>query len=247
MRRLLIDIETAPNLAHVWSLWNENVGLNQLIESGEMLCFGAQWYGEHNIPQYGFHSRWYDGHRNMVIAAHELLDEADAVIHYNGKRFDVPWLNRSMLEYSISPPSPYKQIDLLETVKREFRFPSNKLAYVCERLGVGEKIETGGHELWVKVMAGDRKAQQDMERYCLRDVHLLGPLYERLQPWIRDHPSFGAMTGGDVCPACGSDSLNRQGYAYTRTGKYQRYVCGQCGKWSRATKRSAATSITEAA
>jgi len=33
MQILLLDIETAPNTAHVWGLWNQNVSLNQLMES----------------------------------------------------------------------------------------------------------------------------------------------------------------------------------------------------------------------
>jgi hypothetical protein len=245
MRRLLIDIETSPNLAHVWDLWNQNVGLSQLIETGEMLCFGAKWYGEPGETE--FYSTWDDGHQIMVACAYTLLDQADAVIHYNGRKFDVPWLNRGFLEYGWPPPAPYKQIDLLDTVKKQFRFPSNKLDYVANRLGVGSKVHHEGHDLWVKVMQGDPEARQRFREYNVQDVELLGPLYERLQPWIPSHPSVAALEGRDVCPACGSDSLIKQGYAYIKTGTYQRYVCQVCGKWSRSTKRSSGTSITEVA
>src|SRR5690348_2588211 len=127
MRTLAIDIETSPNLADVWGLWQQNVGLNQLRESSEMLCFAAQFEDE----PVQFYSSWDDGQVGMAAAAHRLLDEADAVLHYNGRRFDVPHLNREMLAAGFRPPSPFKQIDLLREVKSTFQFPSYKLAYVA--------------------------------------------------------------------------------------------------------------------
>jgi chromosome partitioning protein len=33
LKVLLLDIETSPNLAHVWGIWQQNVGLSQLLET----------------------------------------------------------------------------------------------------------------------------------------------------------------------------------------------------------------------
>lgn len=243
MKILAIDIETSPNLADVWGLWNNNVSLSQLRESQRMLCFAAQWEGESRVK---FYSEWGDGQEEMAGMAHELLSEADAVIHYNGRRFDVPHLNREMLRHGFSPPSPYRQIDLYRETKDAFSFPSYKLEYVAKALEVGEKLEHEGHELWVKVLAGDRKAKAKMREYNMRDVELLFPLYYKLRPWIKG-PNHGALTGEDVCPSCGSEDLRREGYAITLTGKYQRFQCRACGGWSRATHRQSATGVTRVA
>ena len=43
MKTLTLDIETAPQVAHVWGLWQQNVGLPQLLESGYVMCFAAKW------------------------------------------------------------------------------------------------------------------------------------------------------------------------------------------------------------
>jgi hypothetical protein len=244
VRTLLIDIETSPNLAHVWDLWNQNVGLNQLIESTEMLCFSAKWLGKEEI---GFSSVYGDGKETMVHAAHMLLDMADVVMHFNGKSFDVPHLNREFLLAGLKPPSPYRQIDLLLAIRKQFRFPSNKLAYVSKALGLAGKVEHEGHVLWVKCLAGDSEAWARMETYNRQDVQLLEELYEHLQPWIPGHPSHGSFTGEDVCPACGSANLAKQGHAYTQMSRFQRYRCGDCGKWSRSNKRDQSTGITEVA
>ena len=242
MKILAVDIETAPNLADVWGLWQQNVSLNQLRERSRMLCFAAQWEGERRVQ---FYSEWGDG-EDMFRVAHELLSEADAVLHFNGQKFDVPHINRELLQAGYDPPAPYKQIDLYREVKAAFSFPSYKLAYVAKALGVGEKVSHEGHELWVKVLAGDRKARRDMRTYNMRDVELLFPLYYKLRPWIAV-PNHGALEGRDVCPSCGADDLRKEGHALTLTGRYQRYQCRACGTWSRATRREASTGITRVA
>lgn len=48
-RVLLIDIETAPVMAYVWSLWKQNVGLNQIAREWNILSFCAKWLHEPEI------------------------------------------------------------------------------------------------------------------------------------------------------------------------------------------------------
>src|SRR5690349_14141247 len=94
MRILTLDIETSPSLAYVWKLWKENIPLQRLIETGEVICFAAKWYDQ---PDVMFHSIFHDGKDGMVQAAYELLSQADAVVTYNGKKFDMPHLNREFI------------------------------------------------------------------------------------------------------------------------------------------------------
>lgn len=248
MKILSIDIETTPNLAHVWGLWQQNVGLPQLLESTEMLCYAAKWYGQ---PKMYFDRVDDDGDRSgMVATAFNLVDQADVVMHYNGRRFDVPHLNREFLDHGYFPPSPFKQIDLLTAVKKQFKFPSYKLDYVSRALGLRGKTHHQGHELWIKCMAGDPAAWRKMTTYNKQDVRLLEQLYDRLQPWIPTHPNTAVHNDGerdvtDRCPACDSTSLSPQGFAYTATSKFQRFQCHGCGKWSRSGKRVGAVDVRE--
>jgi len=247
VRVLLIDIETSPNLAHVWRIWQENVGLEQLLESTQMMCFAAKWYHEREVF---FHSQFADGQEDMVTAAHSLLDEADAVVHYNGKKFDIPHLNREFLLGGLTPPSPYKQIDLLKVVQKQFNFPSNKLAYVSRALGLAGKVPHEGHALWVKCMNGDPAAWKRFERYCRRDTVLLEPMLDILRPWCPTLPNFNLYGDEEqhVCPKCGKgDKLTRQGYAYTQVSKFQQWRCGHCGSWSRSAKRELGSDLRESA
>lgn len=235
LRLLILDIETSPMVADLWGLYNQNVGLSQLRESTRMICFAAKWYGK---PKTYFFSEFHDGREEMLKALHGMMDEADILMHYNGDKFDLKHINREFLLAGMTPPSPSNSIDLYKVVRKQFLFPSNKLAYVSTALGLEGKISNGGHELWIKCLAGNSKAWNVMRRYNKRDVTLLEDLYNKLLPWIPSHPHRGVLDGVPAgCTNCGSTNLIRQGFAHTQLGKYQRFQCTDCKKWLRSTRR----------
>ena len=129
MKILHVDIETAPNKVYVWGLWNQNVGINQIVEPGYTLCWAAKWHGKRGVI---FDSVYESKPKDMIKHIHSLLDEADVVCHYNGTKFDIPTLNAEFLMFGLQPPSQYKQLDLLKTARGQFRFPSNKLDYISQ-------------------------------------------------------------------------------------------------------------------
>lgn len=231
MKFLFLDIETSPNTAFVWSLWKETIPLDRLIESSEVLCWSAKWLGSEEVM---FDSIYKSRPIDMLRGIHKLMDEADAIIHYNGLRFDIPCLNKEFLIYGMTPPAPYKNIDLYRTVKGQFKFTSNKLKHVLERLGLENKIDTT-FQLWVDCMNRVPEAWKYMEEYNKNDVIVLEKLYHILRPWVTNHPNRSLYTerSGIMCPVCGSTHYQSRGSYYTTVGKYKRYQCNSCGKWFR--------------
>lgn len=224
-------------------MWKQDIYPSQVIEPSSILCFTAKWLGE---PEVEWRGRKPDGHKRMIRRAWKLLNEADAVVHYNGKRFDVPRLQREFLKLDMSPPAPFAQIDLLATARRKFSFDSNKLERVADELGIGRKEEHEGFRLWIKCLDGDLNAWERMRRYNVKDVRLTERLYvEKLRPWISGHPSIAAHHGVDCCTRCGGQALQRRGYATLRTGRYPRLKCLTCKAWMRSTKRYDSTEIVE--
>lgn len=231
MKILLLDIENSPNLGYIWGLWQQNVAINQLVNVSETLCYAAKWLDKEDVF---FDSLQVSTKTEMLEGIHKLLDEADAVIHYNGSRHDIPHLNRGFMELGMTPPSPYKQIDLLITAKRQFKFPSNKLEYVVKSLDIGEKMKNSGFELWTRCMANDPEAWEEMKAYNIQDVLVLEKLYHKLRPWIKQHANYSIYNvGALVCPHCGSEKLHKRGFAYTLASKFQRYQCTNCGTWTK--------------
>lgn len=231
MKILFLDLETSPNLAHVWGLWNQNIAISQLVNHTEVICFGARWHGTKQII---FKSVHHDGKTAMLQEMHRVLDEADIVIGWNSQAFDIKHMYREFLEAGMTPPSPHKDLDLMRIVKSQFRMPSNKLDYVAQLLGVGKKTSHTGFQLWLDCMAGDDKAWNLMKKYQLQDVNLLVDLYAHLKPWIKTGPNLAALTNTHTaCRNCASTNLHKRGTQLSGKSTYQRYRCVDCGTWNR--------------
>ncbi len=232
MKTLYWDWETLPALVYTFETRNAFIGLDQIVEPGRAVCFGAQW-GDTGKTM--FFSEWRHGRAGMLQAAWDLLDEADIVAAYNGDSFDTKIFNGEVIEKG--PYAPFQSIDLYKVVKANFRLQSHKLQYVAEHLGVGSKVSHHGFRLWREVIEGDRKAQALMERYCKQDVKLLPRVYAKLQPWIKTHPNVALYNDIEGCPNCGGSNLEKRGFRYTRISAYQRYHCNDCGAWPSGGKR----------
>ncbi len=238
MRICLIDIETRPSLGYIWSLWDQNVSLSQLQEVGEVICFAAKWLDGKKIY---FKSVYHHSKEEMIQAAWDLMDEADAIVHYNGKSFDMKHLQREFLLAGLTPPSPHKDIDLLTVTKSKFKFVSNKLDHVADQLGIGTKTQHSGFQLWKDCMANDKKAWSLMKEYNINDVLLTEEVYYKLRPWINTHPNIPLYDGNSepACKKCGSEDIQFRGYAYTATVRYHQFVCKDCGGWDKLPVRQA--------
>jgi hypothetical protein len=247
-RILYVDIETSPNLADVWGLWDQNVSLDMLRQSGHIMGFAyrwggggkARWVGEYNAEKGDL-----SNHQAMLEKAHQLYDEADIVVTYNGNRFDNPYFNTEWIKAGLTPPSPVLSLDLFATVKRQFRFPSNKLDYVCMVLLDDRKVKHPGYQMWKdclddgvdpKVRA---KGWRNMSRYARQDVDLLEPLHDKLRPWLPNTINVAVFGQDDVqrCGKCASPDLERRGFAHTAAKRYQRFRCKACGAWARGTAK----------
>lgn len=181
MKILLLDIETTPMKVYAWGLFDQNISIDQIIESTEMLCFGARWLGTKKVI---FKSVHHDGKKAMLEELHRLMDEADMLVGWNSAAFDHKHINREFLENGMTPPSTVKDLDLMSVTKSNFLFPSNKLDYVAQKLGVGAKVKHSGFRLWIDCMNGDNNAWKEMKKYQIQDVNLLAELYDILLPWF---------------------------------------------------------------
>ncbi|CAB4125068.1 Ribonuclease H-like domain containing protein [uncultured Caudovirales phage] len=241
---LVFDIETAPILAHVWGLWENNVGLNQIQSDWHILSWSAKWLSD------SADKVMYQDQRGMKNIADDskilkgiwnLLDEADIVITQNGKRFDQKKLNARFILSGFPPPSSYRHIDTQEIAKRHFAFTSNKLAYMTDKLCVTYKKLTNhgkfpGHELWNACLRDDIEAWEEMELYNKYDVLSLEELYHKLIVWD-NRINFNVYTDSlDVVCKCGSKDFIKNGFSYTNTSKFQKYRCKSCGSECRDKK-----------
>lgn len=228
---LFLDLEWEPAQAYVWKMWDENISPEQLITHGGMLCFCAHWEGS---KEFLFWSKWEHGREGMAKAAKQLLEEADAVVTYNGDKYDLPKITGEILLAGLEPPPPVTSIDVLKAVKK-FGFVMNRLAYIGPLLGVGGKVKHHGFTLWKEVVEGKASAQKKMQMYCIQDVRLLARLYKKVRPFIKNHPHLG--TTKHECGNCGSNNTQKRGYRRTKVFRIQRIQCQSCGAWQEGARQ----------
>jgi DNA polymerase elongation subunit (family B) len=237
-RVLLFDIETAPIIAHVWSIWEQNVGLNMIKKDWHVLSWAAKWLGTTKIMyQDQRKAKVIEDDSLILKGIWELLEEADVVITQNGKKFDVKKLNARFIYHGFKPPAPFKHIDTLVLAKKHFAFTSNKLEYLAKTLKAKtqkmSRREFDGFDLWKECLAGNKKAWAEMEKYNKADVLALEEVYKKLIPWDSSI-NFNLYNDDpvNVCK-CGSTKFHKRGFFYTSTGKYQRMTCVKCGAHTR--------------
>lgn len=224
-RILVYDIETAPIIAHVWKLWDNNVGLNQIENDWHIMSFAAKWLGEDEIFYYDQRDA-VDPEDDSYILSHlwGLLNKADFVIGHNVKKFDTKKVNARFILNGFPKPTPYRQIDTMTIARDTFGFTSNKLAYLsaalCPEQVKNKHDKYPGHEMWVECMKGNRDAWETMEVYNKDDILATEAVYNKLCSWDSKLPNFDVYVDGILDM---TKWVHEGEFAYSNMAKYKLY------------------------
>jgi DNA polymerase elongation subunit (family B) len=238
---LLLDIETAPIMGYVWSLWDQNVGLNQIYKDWHVLSWAAKWLDSKEIMYMDQRkAKNVEDDAEILKKMWLLLNEADIVVTQNGKAFDIKKLNARFIMNGMKPTSSFRHLDTKEIASKYFGFTSNKLEYMTDKLCVKYKKlkpkKFQGFEMWKECLGGNLAAWKEMEKYNKHDVLSLEELFKKLIPWDNSiNFSIYNDSEDNIC-ICGNNRFIRNGFSYTSTGKYQRYSCSKCGAESKTGK-----------
>lgn len=237
-RVVLLDIETSPITGYTWSTWDANV--LKILEPSKIICVSWKELNSEEthvraLCDYKGYKKGKLDDKALIEEIWHVLDEADVVVAHHGKSFDLKKLNTRFIYYGLNAPSKYEVVDTKVSASRYFKFDSNSLDNLGQYLGLGKKESTGGFELWLGCMQGEPDSWDKMKRYNVQDVNLLEKVYLSLRPFISNHPNLALL--GDVksdltCPSCLSGNVSKRGFSVTKTGRKQRFQCGDCGSWS---------------
>lgn len=236
---LLVDIETAPILAMIWRVWNENAGIDQIKDDWFILCWSAKWLNDNRVIGERVTGRdaLKGNDKRIMKTLWSLIDEADIVIGHNGDNFDIPKIRTRFIVNGLNPPSSFRTIDTLKIAQKQFAFTHNKLDYLAKQFGLDRKLKTD-FDLWKKSLEGDDSALQYMLDYNKKDVLILEEVYIKLRGWTKSHPNMNMFQPELGCSNCGSTNIKIKGHYITQTGKHRTWVCGDCGAYSRETRKT---------
>jgi DNA polymerase elongation subunit (family B) len=220
-KRLFFDIETSPNLVFSWNVGHEvRIGHDNIVKERAIICICYKYEGSDKV----YSLTWDKGDdKKMLEKFASVINTADEVIGHNSDNFDIKWVRTRCIYHGISMTHEIKSIDTLKASRGKFRFNSNKLDYLGKYLGVGEKMETGGFDLWKDIiLKNSKKALTKMVSYC------------KLNPYIPVKTNAAVMfhRSAIACPECLSENTAVNKHRITAAGiRYVGLQCKSCGKY----------------
>lgn len=235
------DIETTHLISAHYELYGINVDKSNVLLDWIIVCGAWQIKGE--APQATsilddlerFKNNCFDiryglfvDDYHVVKTLYDMLMGVDILVHHNGDKFDIKKFNTRAIYHGFPPIRHLKMVDTYKVAKRHFALTSNSLDYACEFFNLPRKIhnEKG---LALRVTLCDPSAIKDYVTYNKQDVKCLEALYNKLLPYIDNHPNYGLYSNAVCCPNCGSHNFIEDGFDNTRISQRQAYRCQDCG------------------
>ena len=235
---LFYDLEVCRDIVEGYgNKWDFKVV--KWVRHQELMCYSFKWRGDKG-PTFVYRHQ-FKTMKEFIQSLRDRLHQADIAVAHNGDKFDNKMTNRFILKNGVEPPSPYFSVDTLKVARSKFKFPGNSLNDLAEYLGLGKKESITYGDLEDDFMSDkpSKKTISLMRKYNNMDVELLEKLYDRLLPYIPNHPNMARLSNMfDACPQCGADGHNigREKYRVTKLGIYMQYKCKLCKKYFQSTK-----------
>lgn len=231
-KRLYFDIETSPNIGFFWTAgFKLNISTESIIKERAIICICYKWEEDKITHSLNWDSKQND--KKMLQEFIKVANEADELVGHNGDKFDLSWVRTRCLFHRLEMFPTYTTIDTLKVARSKFKFNSNKLNYIAQYLGIGEKIHTE-YNLWKDIVLNkDKVAMDKMIKYCKMDVILLEKVHKELSLHIPAKTHYGVIFGGDrgSCPECGSEEIVRNNKRVSASGLVKVQMrCKTCGK-----------------
>lgn len=238
-RILYFDIETTIAIFAGYRLGQQYVSHEQILKRPEVMCISWAWNDE-KVQHATFNLKKYDYKKKDDDADYELLKlfsaeiaSAHLLVGQNSVNFDLPVITSRLIKYKLPPLPEVLHDDTFLQTQKKVKHISHKLDDVGDFLGYGSKAPHGnGMDWWIRIAQGDESLLKKMVKYCDEDVNKLRKIYKHQLPYIKSKLNLAAFKDGDeICPSplCGSHNITRNGFRRTRAGKFQRFVCNDCG------------------
>jgi len=230
----------------IWDL--ETGGINAFkADLGFVLNFGYKWLGQSKVTvlKVSSYPFWFDKYRDLPVDDKPLLKdalkvmaEADMMVAHYGDKFDRRFFQGRCAIQGLPPPPPTIQRDTWRIARGAFAFSSNRLGNLAKALTLKQqKYQKRSHEWpgwWFRAMAGDPSAITQMSKYCAQDVRTTEMVYLAVRPYDNmQHPRL--YSDKAACGFCGG-RVRSEGIRVTKSNKYRRYRCVDCGRWGHDNK-----------
>jgi hypothetical protein len=241
-RILILDVERLPGITkqYWWDrgdLKNRYIHYETIERQPRTTIACAKWYDSDELIEL---AEWDKGGRKRFLReVHRLLEAADIVVGHNVDQADIPWLLGDLhIEGGLPPLPPFKTVDTLKVLRRQFKSgaPFKSLDAFCQIVGIPAKTDKYDREAMERAVTG--KSVEDRHRlvsYCSGDVVATQGLFDYLRPHIKNHPALfvDGKNKLTVCNRCGHDTEPTPRRYVATVLTYSMRKCVHCGAYSR--------------
>lgn len=234
---LFIDLEMCPMEGFFWQPYGDRyIAPARIKHHTSLLAWAAKWRGKKKI-YYEDQSKAKNVRNDKKIATslHKMILQADIVVAHCLKRFDSPKSEYRFIVHGLMP-TQYEQHDTYLMAKK-FGFDYRSLDHLAFILKCKSRkyahAKFPGDSLFDQCTLGNKEAWKEMKKYNPQDIVVLEEVYEKLLRY-QTQINFSSYEGINTC-TCGCKVFRKDGFRFTKVGKYQKYRCNDCGKPQKST------------
>lgn len=130
--------------------------------------------------------------KELAVGLRDEIEKYDCIVTWNGKMFDIPFLNARLLKHHERPVRVKFHFDAMyQAGYSANRIGSKKLVNVQKFLDCTEAKTDIVWDVWKLAIKGDDEALAQVIEHCEQDVKVLAEVYWRLLPYLKNLHSMG--------------------------------------------------------
>jgi DNA polymerase elongation subunit (family B) len=225
-----LDEEISSMTVKTYTLKTDYIPHRNIIRNWHFLSYAAVL--EHEPETFYYMDQRFaeniEDDRPIIEAIHHIVSKSDILSGHNIKRFDLKKFNTRAALYGLDPIPEKIVWDTLPLFKKHFDLPSYSLAFICKYFNFKHQKLDHSNDMWDRCSSGDISAWEENERYNKMDVLAQR---EALHFIARFDPTINVQVFHyvPVC-ICGNKKFFKDGFKYTRQGKFQVRRCSSCSK-----------------
>lgn len=122
--------------------------------------------------------------KKICEAIRKAYEKFDIILHYNGRSFDIPFINTRLMKANVPILPDMKQLDLYYIARYKMRLRSKRLDALKEFLDIDTDVMGHCWEYWQMAGAGIKEGFDFVVEHCVRDVDRLTEVAKRMKVFI---------------------------------------------------------------
>lgn len=125
--------------------------------------------------------------RHLLVDVRDYLESQWGWISWNGKLYDIPFLNARLVKHGERPIERRLHIDLMYYARGgSMKIHSSRLDAVAKFFNLAEQKTDLNPDIWVKAFELDKDAMNYVVKHCEADVKVLRDAFTKLKVFVRN-------------------------------------------------------------